>query len=48
MVNEIPDAVLTLLRRRPARFLLMLEIVMREIGGQRAKISHGQAQLPRL
>jgi hypothetical protein len=47
MVNEIPDAVLTLLRRRPARFLLMLEIVMREIGGQRENQSRS-GQLPRL
>ena len=43
MIDEILDAVLTLLRRRPARLLLTLDIVMREIGRQSVKISHGQA-----
>ena len=37
MVDEIFDAMLALLCRRPALLLVMLDIVMRGIGGQRAK-----------
>src|SRR3984893_1199058 len=45
VVDELLDAVVTLLRRGPAHLLLMLDIVMLEIGGQCSEIGHGHASL---
>src|SRR5580693_6561612 len=43
VVDQLLDAVVTLLRRGPARLLPMLDIVMLEIGGEGSEIGHGHA-----
>src|SRR5580700_405622 len=45
VVDELLDAVVTLLRRGPAHLLPMFDIVMLEIGGQCSEICYGQASL---